>query len=174
MAVSLNSKYTTVKPYYIWVTLLTRVVFLTYIKNVPYYTLKHTNQGGCMSKIMIGSSFAAVTALILVPTLMPNSPVVWISSMTSIYQFVRIATALFLAVLLVTQPPRHTILRVMSAVLSVVLAIWTFRQTSTYQMEILDTLAFMAASITLFVTAIERKEVLPYTLPFHHHTSIRT
>lgn len=85
------------------------------------------------------------------------------ASTSSTYQNVREVLAFVLIMQLVTRPPRHAWIRVLSGSIALAAVIWTIDATYTGQMLPLDSLAFLGASIAIGVTALERRVITPTT-----------
>ena len=56
---------------------------------------------------------------------------------------------------LTTRPPRYMWFRLLSGSLAIAFTIWTVQQTLNYNMQLLDSLSFLAASIAIGVSALE-------------------
>jgi hypothetical protein len=75
---------------------------------------------------------------------------------------------LILALQIATRPPRHLWLRALAGSLAITVSAWALRETYAYHMQILDTMAFLAAAISTGVTALE-----PTSIPWEKPASER-
>src|SRR5665213_1239703 len=108
-----------------------------------------------MSKFVIWMSFLSLVLLTAFSTLMPNSPLMWLADISSIYNLVRVATAFVLLILLITAPPRKKILRFAVGIMSFVLLSSVIVLTNDNKMQLLDSLALVGASISMGIVALE-------------------
>jgi hypothetical protein len=110
-----------------------------------------------MGKLLLLLSFMCLVFLGFGVVLYPQNSVFWLASGSSMYQHVRELLALVLVVQLVTRPPRHVWVRLLSGAIAVTTGIWAIEATYASQMPLLDSLSFLGASIAIGVTALERK-----------------
>lgn len=89
--------------------------------------------------------------------LFPQNSLFWIASSSQIYQHVREGLGLVLLVQFVTRPPRHVWVRILSGSIAIAVGIWVVEATYSNQMLLLDSLSFLAASIVIGFTALERR-----------------
>jgi len=122
-----------------------------------------------MGKLLIALSFLALMILLIGTALAPNNPTFWLASGSNSYQIIRALLAVLLFVQITTNPPRNIWFRILAGGLSLIIGSWAIRQTYDYHMECLDTLAFMGASLTIFVTALERKATDLLVKPLSPH-----
>jgi len=87
----------------------------------------------------------------------PQSSAFWLASGTTMYQHIREVLMLVLILQLVTQPPRHVWLRLLSGAIAGAVGVWSVEAIFAGNMLFLDSLCFMAASLAIMVTALERK-----------------
>ncbi|HVC36318.1 MAG TPA: hypothetical protein VNE40_02630 [Candidatus Dormibacteraeota bacterium] len=116
-----------------------------------------------MGKLLLFLSFVIIVFLSVGAVLYPQNPIFLLASTNSIYQHVRELLAFVLILQLVTRPPRHVWIRVLSGTIALSAIIWTIDATYVGQMLPLDILAFLGASIAIGVTAIERRIITPTT-----------
>lgn len=89
-------------------------------------------------------------------------PAFWLASGASLFQYIRELLIVILTVQIVTQPPRHMIVRVVAAFVALTIGTWAIKSTFTYGMQPLDTLGFIGATLAIGVTALERRDPSPY------------
>lgn len=79
----------------------------------------------------------------------------WLASSTTGFEIARFGLTGLLLVLLITNPPRHAILRTFTGLVSVGTLLSVAYLTYNNQMSILDTLSLAAAGVTLGIIALE-------------------
>lgn len=110
-----------------------------------------------MNKLLLLVSLLALTVTGVGTALYPNNPMFWLASGATYMQYVRIALGFVLFVQLVTNPPRHLYFRIFGGSIAAVVGFWALTQSYSYHMQLLDSLAFMGASLVVLATALERK-----------------
>lgn len=110
-----------------------------------------------MSKIILFMTLVMVTVIGIGVALMPDNMLFWLASGDKFYQQIRIAIGLVLAVQLVTNPPRHIWFRLLAAGIALFTCVWAVGQAYSYQMQLLDIIGFMGASVTVLATSLERR-----------------
>ncbi len=120
-----------------------------------------------MSKTLLLLALIAIAVVGIGTAISPNSPAFWLASSAHNLQYVRVILSAVLLVQLSTHPPRHLWFRLIAGTLAAAVGIWAVQQTYAYHMQFLDTLAFISASLAVFVTALERNvpALSPKTLP---------
>ena len=116
-----------------------------------------------MGKLLLLLSFGILVFLSVSAALSPQNLMFLFASTSSTYQHVRELLAFVLMMQLVTRPPRHVWIRVLSGTMALAAGIWTIDATYFGQMLALDSLAFLGASIAIGVTALERRIIPPST-----------
>ncbi len=112
-----------------------------------------------MSKTLLLLSLTALTILGIGTSIFPHNPVFWLASSATDFQIVRIILSVILVSQLTTSPPRNFFFRIIAGLLSVLIGTWSIQQSYAYHMNLLDTLAFMAASLAVLITALERRVI---------------
>jgi hypothetical protein len=110
-----------------------------------------------MGKLLLLLSFMCLVFVGFGVVLFPQNSVFWLASGSSMYQHIRELLALVLVVQLVTRPPRHVWVRILAGAVAIGVGIWSIQATYSNQMLLLDSLSFLASSIAIGVTALERK-----------------
>lgn len=87
----------------------------------------------------------------------PDNALFWFASSSLAFQLVRGVLSVVLIVQIFTQPPRHIWFRLSAGLLAVGVTVWAIQSSYSFTMPILDTFAFLAASVAIGVTALERK-----------------
>jgi peptidoglycan/LPS O-acetylase OafA/YrhL len=110
-----------------------------------------------MAKLL---NFLSILCLLIVSTgvlMIPSNPMFWLASSSTPLLVLRGLLGSLLFIQLVTNPPRHVWFRVVVSITSVAALGWTIYVTNKYQISLLDTFAFCAASLSLLISALERK-----------------
>ena len=110
-----------------------------------------------MGKVILFLSFMSLGILVVLSNYAPQSSAIWLASTEHSYNLLRAGVMIVLATLLVTNPPRHTQLRVFAGILATVLAAWSLRATYQNQMQLLDGASLLTASIAMAIAAREPK-----------------
>ena len=116
-----------------------------------------------MGKLLLLLSFGILMFLSVSAALFPQSIMFLFASTSSTYQHVRELLAFVLMLQLVTRPPRHVWIRVLSGTIALAAGFWTIDAMYIGQMLLLDSLAFLGASIAIGVAALERRIITPTT-----------
>ena len=111
-----------------------------------------------MGKVIPALSLLGLAILFTFGLVNPASPVMWLASTSLGFAAVRFTLMLLLATLIITNPPRHTYVRVILSLFSVILVMWSLSATYQNHMKFLDTFAFIAAAITAGLAALELDE----------------
>lgn len=109
----------------------------------------------------------ACLVFISIGTLMfDQNPIFWLASVAPAYQYLRELLAFVLVMQLTTSPPRHMWFRIISGAIAIALAIWSVRETYNSQIQLLDSLSFLAASVAIGVSALDhRVSILDLIMP---------
>jgi hypothetical protein len=108
-----------------------------------------------MGKLLLLLSLISLVFLQLGSYLFPGDPVMWLAASSSSYEMARLLLMPVLVVLLVTNPPRHLVLRYVAGTLSILVLLTIAYLTYNNHMGALDTLAFGAAGIAMGIVALE-------------------
>jgi hypothetical protein len=108
-----------------------------------------------MGKILTALTFLVLLFLALGTYFFPTNPLFWLVSGSEETQVIRLLMGFLLITQLLTNPPRRLSLRLMTGLIALGVGIWAVIATYSYQMDILDTLAFLGSSIALGITALE-------------------
>jgi hypothetical protein len=109
-----------------------------------------------MGKLLLSLSLLALAIVSIGTYLMPNNPMFWLASGAKAYQDIRLVMGSLLVLQLMTNPPRHLWFRIMAGTIALITGIWAIQETYAYHMMLLDTTAFIGASLAVFATALER------------------
>jgi hypothetical protein len=110
-----------------------------------------------VSKALLLLSLIAISFLGIGAAVAANNPLFWLASSTAGIQAARVILGVILILQLSTDPPRHLWFRIVAGLLSASIGIWAIQQSYSYHMGILDSLAFVSASLSVFITALERQ-----------------
>jgi hypothetical protein len=119
-----------------------------------------------MGRLLLVLSLISLIILSLGTGYASNNEMFWLASSSLGYQNVREVLMLILALQIATRPPRHLWLRALAGSLAIIVSAWALQETYAYHMQILDTMAFLAAGIATGVTALE-----PTSIPWEKHTT---
>lgn len=108
-----------------------------------------------MGKLLIVLSFVCLLILQGFCYLYPSDVMIGLTSISAAYGVARIGLMAALLALLFTNPPRHKILRVVTGAASIATMLAVAYLTYNNHMNLLDTLAFTAAGVTLGIAALE-------------------
>jgi hypothetical protein len=114
-------------------------------------------EGIIMGKMLLLLSLVCLAILSIGTGLFPQNPDFWLASGASTYQHIRELLAVVLTLQLITRPPRHIWLRMLSGAVAVTVGVWSIEATYANHMLLFDTLCFLSASVAIGVTALERK-----------------
>ena len=109
-----------------------------------------------MSKTLLFFCLAMLAFLGIGVAVAPNSSLFLLATDGSGLQHVRIVIGTILAIQLVTRPPRHVWFRILAGAVAVTTGVWAIQETYSYNLQLLDSLAFLGASFAIFATAMER------------------
>ena len=116
-----------------------------------------------MGKLLLFLSLVILVFLSVSAALYSQNIMFLFASAGSFYQHVRELLAFVLILQLVTRPPRHAWIRVLSGSVALATGIWDINATYVGRMLPLDSLAFLGASIAIGVTALERRFIMSTT-----------
>ena len=108
-----------------------------------------------MSKLMAFISILFLSFLILGTKKYSNEPLFWLANSTQMFQYLREGLIGILTIQILTKRPRNAFLRVISGSISIYIGVWTIYETIANQILILDSLVFMATSITIAIITLE-------------------
>ncbi len=108
-----------------------------------------------MGKLLVFLSFISLVFLQIGSYLFPGDPVMWLAGNSQAYEVARLALLPVLAALLVTNPPRHLVMRYFVGLLAVTLLGSVAYLTYSNTIGMLDTLAFAAAGISMGIVTLE-------------------
>lgn len=108
-----------------------------------------------MSKLVLFLSFISLGFLLAGGLLFPDNITMWLAASTVGYTILRLLMMTLLLGLMLTNPPRNIMFRVIVGFFSVGLGVWAL--TSTYQnhMQLLDSATILAASVSMGIVALE-------------------
>lgn len=108
-----------------------------------------------MEKVILAMSFILLLILLVFGLFAPSSPIMWLASTSDNFALLRLGLMATLAVLLVTNPPRHLILRVVVGLASVGMAAWALYMTYANHMAFLDTMVILEVCIAAGLIILE-------------------
>lgn len=108
-----------------------------------------------MGKLLLFLSFCCLLILEVFSYKFPTSSLMWLASSSTAAEQARFGLMALLCLLLITNPPRHTVLRTFTGIVAMATLASVAYLTYNNHMSILDTLAFAAAGVTLGVAALE-------------------
>lgn len=108
-----------------------------------------------MGKLLVVLALISLAFLQVGSYVFPSDPIMWLAASSASYTVVRLALMGFLVLLLVTNPPRHIVLRSVAEGLAIVLLLTVAYLTYNNGMSALDTLAFGAAGVAMGIVALE-------------------
>lgn len=107
------------------------------------------------SRLLIGLTLVLVGVLLIGGLYYPGTLLMGFAGTTAAYALIRGAIILLLLGLLVTQPPRSRLFRVMLGTWAVALAVLAGQLLLTYQIFLLDAIMFIEIAIIFGVEALE-------------------
>ena len=122
-----------------------------------------------MAKALLVAAFSILVLLAFGTENASNNSMFWLASTGIGYQVVRFSLMLVLLLQIATNPPRHRVFRAISIMVATSVAAWTLTSTYDNKMQLLDSLSFLASSIAIAVTALERKGTI-----FAKSTTLKT
>lgn len=108
-----------------------------------------------MGKLLVFLSLISLVFLEVGSYLFPADPVMWLATSSHAFEAVRLLIMPILVTLLVTNPPRHLVLRYFVGAVSVVLLASVAILTYGNIMNMLDSMAFAAAGVAMGIVALE-------------------
>ncbi len=111
-------------------------------------------------KFLIATTLVLVSALLIGGFYYPNSLVMYLVDTSPILTGLKIAVAVLLFSLLVTNPPRSRALRTTVGGTSVFLFIMTAYLMLTFQMFVLDAVVFLQVAILFGIEALETRRIV--------------
>lgn len=93
---------------------------------------------------------------------MPDSAFFWLASGDMVMQLVRVALCLIILVFMLTEPPRHMIVRSMAGLIALATAWWALYASTLMSTPIFDTAIMLQAAIAIGIAALERSIPLPH------------
>lgn len=111
-----------------------------------------------MGRVLLILSFMSLIILSLGTLIMPNAPAFWLATHTATYLGIRLALAVILLSLILTDPPRNLLLRTVALMLGTAIGGWALMTTYDNHMMFLDSLSLLSAAIAITITALEVTE----------------
>lgn len=108
-----------------------------------------------MKRVVIVGTFLITASLLVGGLYYPDSPLMWLASTSTGFAVLRSAALIWLAVLLVTHPPRPFYLRALLGAGAVGLLATVIWLTKTYVMQPIDTVVFVEIAIISGIEALE-------------------
>jgi hypothetical protein len=110
-----------------------------------------------MDRIYLLLSIIVMMILLVAADLRPGTPLFWFASTSMNYQYFRGALSFVMMLQIITGPPRNTLFRVFTGLLSVGTLAWCIQAIYFNQMMPLDGLAFLGVGIAIGVVSLEGK-----------------
>jgi hypothetical protein len=121
-----------------------------------YTTVDNTKkEGASVSKTLLFLSFIGLLFLIVGSILFPGSSVMWLASTAVPANILRIILSVVVVALLVTEPPRDTVFRMLVAYLAVGTGIWGAVAGYNNTIPLLDSASLLLASLSMGAVALE-------------------
>ncbi len=101
---------------------------------------------------------------------MPDGAFFWLASGDAAMQLVRIALSLIILVFMLTEPPRHMLVRSLAGMIALATAAWALHASTLMNTPIFDTVILLQTAIALGIAALEVSVAQPrigYSLPSH-------
>jgi hypothetical protein len=127
-----------------------------------------------MGKFLLTMAFASLLLLLVGTTKAPNDMMFWLASSAPTYQLIRGLLAFFLALQIITRPPRRLWFRLLAGMMATAVGAWTLQSNYLFAMPALDTFAFLSASIAIGITALEPDYDHTKQTSLDHRTSAST
>ncbi|MDN5275419.1 MAG: hypothetical protein JWN33_68 [Candidatus Saccharibacteria bacterium] len=108
-----------------------------------------------MTKFLLVGTIILLALLFVGGIFSPSSPLMWLASSDLLFAFIRAALIAVLTVLIVTNPPRSMMFRVIIGMFSIVLGGLTVVFAQLYTIGIVDAVAFLLVSLASAVEALE-------------------
>jgi len=108
-----------------------------------------------MGKLIEILSVFALGLLLILSTVSPDAPAIWLAATTSEYYFIRVPLMIILLVLLFTHPPRNIYFRQFVTIAAIIVGGWSLTATYQNKMMFLDSLSILAASISMLLAVLE-------------------
>lgn len=108
-----------------------------------------------MKRVVIVGTFLITASLLVGGLYYPDSPLMWLASTSTGFAVLRAIALVWLAVLLVTHPPRPAYLRMLLGAGAVGLLGASLWLTKTYVMQPIDTVVFIELAIISGIEALE-------------------
>ena len=117
-----------------------------------------------MRKFNLWFSLIALIVIGVGTYLSPGEGLFWLASPEMSAQIIRGGLAVFVILQLITEPPRHAVIRALTGVASMATAAWALHTTTMMTTPIFDTFLYIQAAIALGITALELPEGEPRVL----------
>ena len=108
-----------------------------------------------MGKSVILLSFLGIALLLVGCLVAPESAAFWLATKSQDYTIIRLVLLISLGLLLVTNPPRNKVLRTVIGAVASVTGLWALGQTYQNEMQILDSMSILAASVSAGIAVLE-------------------
>jgi vancomycin permeability regulator SanA len=77
--------------------------------------------------------------------------------LSTTYEYIRGLLMVILALQIITRPPRHVVFRLFAGGIALISLSWAISNTYSYAMPLFDSLSFVAAALSIGITALERR-----------------
>ena len=108
-----------------------------------------------MGKFVLSLSLLGLSILLIFGIFAPNSPVMWLAATSVEYALIRVVLIAVLIGLLVTNPPRNILFRIVAGTIAMGVSGWALSETYQNHMGLLDTLAFLLVSVSTGLAILE-------------------
>lgn len=121
-----------------------------------------------MTKLVLILSFIGLALLLTVGMIDPNNAIMWLASTSENFQIIRSGLLLVIFSLLVTEPPRNVVLRMIVGTISVGLLGWGAAGVWNNALPVMDGLLFLSVGLAAGITVLERN-----TYPEEFHVALK-
>lgn len=109
-----------------------------------------------MKRFNLIFSLVALLAMGLGSTYAPNDSFFWLASVDTGTQAVRVFLIFMILVQLLTYPPRHMLVRLLTGATALTAAVWALHMSTFMNTPIYDTVILLQTAIALGISALER------------------
>jgi len=114
-----------------------------------------------MRKMLIVGTILLMITLLLGGVYFPDFPLMWLAGTSLGFEITRAGLVAVLGILLFSNPPRALYFRYAVGAIALGLAITTIALTMTYEINAIDTMAFMEIAVIFGIEALEMPEEYP-------------
>ena len=108
-----------------------------------------------MRKFNLWFALLALITLGIGSYVSPYEGIFWLASPDLGAQIIRGSLAILIIIQLITEPPRHMLIRAITGLVSIATAMWAVYTTTMMSTPLFDTILYIQAAIALGITALE-------------------